>query len=204
MRILIDVAAILFNSAVFTYVAKTIYNEWKHRRHNRNAVKKGVTDTARLYSLMSGLLQTGEIKRVIILKAHNGGKTFSAFSLQYVTALHGVATDPFSIDFILSRVKNWRIDADYSQFLDHLEKEKKVVFVTEEMPKNSKLRTLYETEGVQYTEAYSIGTSACDLYYFSLSTNNSLSSFSRPGTREAIDHFNDAIQEIFKTAILKN
>lgn len=125
------------------------------RRKARKAVEQVEVDLrftldefAEIYERVNELISTTKVDRFLILKAENGST-----SPDDTTVLHAL---PPSKTLIFASEVNFRIDSYYRDMLAETEKSDIFHMQTSKMPEGSRLRKMFDNDGVSHANCYFI------------------------------------------------
>ena len=141
---------------------------------------------------MKQILLETSFKRVLILKAENGGGVLHAGADLYASVIYEEMIDPFTS--VMNKYHRVKIDHNYTEMLHDLVSRKSVTIITDQMPNSSLLRGLYEREGVAYSEVYYLTETSSVIYYISVATDEE-------GLRRILEPENDSSVRLYVSQI---
>lgn len=129
----------------------------ERRRQYLMEFRAGVSATSKVYRALQDLVeQTGALRALVLRTEDHGGKPSPGVPL-YSTVAHEVPrTGQPHVSDVWARVK---LDAAYNAQVDRLLETQHIYVVTEDLPKGSQLRTVYENFGVLEADIFAIGVS---------------------------------------------
>lgn len=124
-----------------------------------------IKKVVRIYDSLHLILDSSDVHRILISKAHNSGGLIKPHTPLYVTALYEDYTHP--LESVKARWFKVEVDEEYIRILVQLCKEKKVQFIVKDM-KPSLLKDAYLSSGVQYAELHLLGQDKKNIYFCSI------------------------------------
>lgn len=121
-----------------------------------------------IYDNMNTVLNTTEVERFLILKAHNGGGKIKAGSELYASVLYEDYRLPFKT--VKEAYQKLMVDAEYVRMLNDIYINQRCNFISSTMPEGL-LKNLYESEGVKYSELYFLYQDKKSFYFCSIATS---------------------------------
>lgn len=143
-----------------------------------------IARVVKIYDTMHKVLETTDVERMLILKAHNGGGLIRPSTPLYVSVLYEDYDNPFTS--VKETYQKYMIDEHYLRTLNDLCMDKKVVVVTEALPA-SMLKDIYQGEGVEYSEIHLLGQDRKNLYFCSVASSKKENLVSSPKQKLAIE-----------------
>lgn len=130
----------------------------------RDQVKKIVT----IYDTMHRIVEDSPVERFLILKAHNGGGVIKPNTPIYSSVIFEDYTHPFRS--VKDQYQKLQADEEYLRLLVDVISKKRVVLKTNELSPGL-LKTIYDGEGVKYSEICFLGNDKKNIYYCSCATS---------------------------------
>jgi hypothetical protein len=130
----------------------------------RKQIKKVIS----IYDSMHRVLDETAVERFLIVKAHNSGGIIKPNTPLYISVIYEDYTHPFKS--IKDDYQKLSIDEEYLRMLVSLCNQKSVKILTKDLPK-SLLKSIYEGEGVKYSELYYLGQDKKNIYFSSCATS---------------------------------
>lgn len=134
--------------------------------------EKNIRKVVAIYDEMHHILNETPVKRLLILKAHNGGGVIKPSGNLYVSVLYEDYKFPFIT--VKSNYQSLPVDKEYAKMLVELMSSKKFVMEVDKMP-DSVLKGIYKTEGVQSSTAYFLGQDKKAVYFCTFANELELS-----------------------------
>lgn len=154
------------------------FNHWLGERKKRKMKERNVkahadfiSEAATMFREVRDLIGPASlVDRVLFLRGRNNGGVPMAGNPYYVEATYEDTADGTSRGVLLSKYSDFQADLQYFEMLESLIQTKdRVRLRVSEMP-DCKLRRLYESEGVSYSEVYFLWLSPTYLYFVSVAT----------------------------------
>lgn len=122
-----------------------------------------------LHVIMKELTDSTTVEKFLIFKGSNGGGMPKPGNHFYVSVMHEEHKEKNSYDFRTS-YKDLLCDAGYISMLLEVINQKKLTVKVDELPNNSILRNIYESEKIQSLDLYFIGIINNSLFFCSVSS----------------------------------
>lgn len=141
---------------------------------HRKEIAKKLGDAKAIQLAMDRVREKTNIGRVVIMQCNNGKEISKFGSPIYVSGVYQSIQPPFSSQ--LDIYKSFPADGHYIKLLKHvLDNGSKALF-TVDLPE-SFLKRVYESEGVNWSYVFSIGSDGEYFYFGSLATNENKTPF---------------------------
>ncbi len=154
------------------------YRKRLHDRRERTGMQAALSGFSRVFDALNRMRSQSRFERVILIRAHNGGKLPQADRPMFSTVhaeSYGERLGP--------AMKHWQsqlLDEEYVQMLFRLSQRKFVHIVVEEMAP-CELRDLYAAHGVKWARVVYVHGNDGELWYLSLN---------------AVDDFQASVEEL--------
>lgn len=130
--------------------------------------KRQIQKVVGIYDTMHKLLETTDIERILIFKAHNGGGVIKPNTPLFISVIYEDYCDPFgSVKELYQRLA---IDEEYMRMLAILSVQRSIKLTPTSMT-TGLLKDIYEGEGIKYAEKYYLGHDKKNIFYCSLGTS---------------------------------
>lgn len=149
---------------LFVELIKFLHDIWN--RHVGSSPEKNIKKLINIYDEMHRILNETEVKRLLILKAHNGGGVIKPSGNLYVSVLYEDYTHPFFS--VKDQYQSLAVDKDYAKMLVDIINSKKVIMKVEDMA-DCVLKRLYMKEGVRSAVGYYLGQDKKSVYFCTFS-----------------------------------
>lgn len=149
---------------------KEIVQTWMsrlNRKLKKQTYIQRVEKLAEYMDIFYSLKKLGSVQRCLIFHGHNCGGLPTPGKPYTVRAVFGWSTEPGKDDPLKKYDFELQVDDHYVRMLADLIKNGSIECVTDAMVDGSKLRTLYEMEGVKYTKLYYLGLIDNELIFLS-------------------------------------
>lgn len=159
-------------AALVGAIIKAMVDLYKWSRRNQKLFSKQFRRRVRIYEAMNRILQQTNAKRVLILKTENGGGIPRLGSRIYASIIYEDFEAPFK-SVINKYGPRFPLDQEYIKVLQHIAtaEDGRIVLNTEEMTYGI-LKTIYEEEGVAFSEIFYLNQSRTAFYYINIATDN--------------------------------
>lgn len=128
---------------------------------------KEIVKVVKIYEAMHKMLENNKVKRVLVLKAHNGGGLIRPNTPLYVSAIYEDYMSPFySVKETYQKVV---IDEAYIRTLIDLCTKKHIKIKVKDL-KQCLQKDIYDGEDIKYSELYYLGQDKKNLYFCSCSS----------------------------------
>lgn len=192
-----EILTVLLSGGVVVALIQ-VWKAYLERRWKKDDEKENIginlMRIADAYDLMNRLIDSSSVKRVLILKAENGGGIPRIGSDLHASVVMEETRPPFKP--VKDKYQRIGLDHEYLKMLVNVYSNKCVKIKVDELP-NSLLKNIYLSEGVKYAEIHHLFDTKSTFYYCSLATNEDNDLSSSKDNLEIILTI-DKIKEIFK------
>lgn len=157
--------------------------------------KRQIEKVVNIYDEMHRLLETTDVERLLILKAHNGGGVIKPSGDLYASVLYEDYRHPFTT--VKPAYQKLPVDSEYARMLVDIIQNKKTAFDTDTL-RNSVLKGLYELEGVESSVVIYLGQDKKSVYYVSFASSRKLIHWYNNLTAAALDISANIIKQNLK------
>lgn len=193
-----DIFKIMMESAVFLYVLKETVLFIKARRDEKRcngSFKRALIDISKLYEELNFLLAKTGAKRVLLLRAHNGGgKPKKGYPL-YSTAEYEVYQG--SGNTIKQDWQKQPLDEYYISMLSDLDQQEQLELKLYGMNEDSMIKKVYFNDGIFSTKLIKIFENKDSFFYLSVQYGSEVDFLDMNFDELARPHIN-RIKQLFK------
>lgn len=151
-----------------TAITQEVIRYYRKKSEARFSLAENTADIARIHHSMEEIVNLTRYERVMVFKGEDSAGVLAAGKKLYVTAMYEkLCKDNEGINSIQHLIQRWEADTYYYQLFSQMLSNGKVILKVGDMP-NSKLKSLYISQGVRYCEVGHLMTtknSALVFYY---------------------------------------
>jgi L-amino acid N-acyltransferase YncA len=174
--------AYMLSSAAAAKAIDVAWQAWLAKRKRKTAASDAIHAAMGIYTAMK-LVPADQCQRIVVFKAHNGGKALDARSHKYSSILYEDVRAPF--ESILQEYQGWLMDSQYLEMLQEVVNKGHATIHTNTMP-DGKLKDLYEASGVTLSQVVYLGEDGTNIFYMSFASCNDIERYNAV-TRNAMD-----------------
>jgi hypothetical protein len=178
-----------------------LFDYWRTKKQERmkDGAVHGLTHMAEVYRAMERVVTVTPAERFVIFKGSNGGGVPRPGQPFYASAVHEKHKDD-KHERLIEKYKRIEVDSAYVQMLLEVIATGKKELEVDKMERGL-LRSIYRSEGVQYSECYFLGKTEKEVYYCTIATTQEKQRFAGDGDRVEINLAISSIREVFKLYI---
>lgn len=157
-------------------------------------ITTNLEDISKVFQALDDVVRKTRVQRFLIFKGSNGGGIPKPGCPFYVSLIYEEHKDKNKS--LRDKYSNLSVDGSYIDMLIHLYKNGSVKLRVEDMPVGL-LKTLYQGEGIKYSEIYFLGNSDKEILFCSVATNTGVETFDTPSDRAEIEIAVNHLKNIF-------